>query len=784
MIRNFGTVWVLDTENTTYAFRILKSGHAEHLYYGASVRIESEEGAYALTEKSVFQPGNLIAYDKDNDSLCLENVRLEMSSYGKGDIREPFIEICDKKGSTTADFLFKSGEILSEKQPLNTLPSAYEEKSADAQELVIFLEEKYDRLTLELHYGVFEKRDVITRSARLINESDYPLKLKRLMSTQVDLMTNGYVMTTFTGAWAREMNKTETVLDAGKFVNSSFTGSSSNRANPFVMLSDAGATEDTGNVYGFNLIYSGNHYEAAEVNSFGKTRFVSGINPQGFEWRLAPDESFETPEAVMSFSDAGYNGLSRRMHDFVSNCIVRGNWKNRIRPILINSWEAGYFKIDEKNLLKLAEKAADAGIELFVMDDGWFGERNSDQTSLGDWTVNRKKIPGGLKGLADKINAMGMGFGLWVEPEMVNRNSELYSRHPEWAMTVPGRAHSEGRNQRILDLCNPEVVDHLEKSMTAVFSSANIAYVKWDMNRIFSDVYSKYLPKNRQGETAHRYILGLYELMGRLVRRFPKILFEGCASGGNRFDLGILSYFPQIWGSDNTDAVCRTRIQEGYSYGYPLNCVGAHVSSCPNHQTLRVTPLYTRFAAAAFCSLGYECNLADMSSSDLEKIKTQIGIYKQWREVLQSGTFYRVRSGRITEWTCVSKDRTKAVCYIMQELVKPNTVFEKLTPKGLDPDKKYRLLREGLQYDIRKFGDLINTAAPVHVKQDSLLHSTIARFVKMHGDTEDVTAYGSLMMNAGINLKQAFGATGYDENVRYFQDFEARLYCIEEVKDQ
>ncbi len=782
MIRNFGQVWVLDTENTTYAFRILKSGHLEHLYYGASIRIKSEEDAAALTEKSVFEPGNLIAYDKENNALCLENVRLEMSSYGKGDIREPFIEFCDKKGSTTADFLFKSGEIRPEKEPLCTLPSAYEENAADAQELVIFLEEKYDRLILELHYGVFEKRDVITRSARLINESDYPLKLKRLMSTQVDFMTNGYVMTTFTGAWAREMNKTETVLEAGKLVNSSFTGSSSNRANPFVMLSDPRATEDTGDVYGFNLIYSGNHYEAAEVNSFGKTRFVSGINPQGFEWTLEPGENFETPEAVMTFSDAGCNGMSQRMHDFVRNCVIRGNWKNKIRPILINSWEAGYFKIDERSLLKLAEKAAAVGIELFVMDDGWFGERNSDSSSLGDWTVNSKKLPGGLKGLADKINAMGMSFGLWVEPEMVNCDSELYRQHPEWAMTVPGRTHSEGRNQRILDLCDPEVVDHLEKAMTEVFSSANIAYVKWDMNRIFSDVYSKYLPKNRQGETAHRYILGLYDLMGRLVRKFPDYLFEGCASGGNRFDLGILSYFPQIWGSDNTDALCRTQIQEGYSYGYPMNCIGAHVSSCPNHQTLRNTPMRSRFAAAAFGVLGYECNLADMSSSDLEKIKKQVVKYKKWREVLQHGTFYRVRSGRITEWTCVSKDKTKAVCYLMQELVKPNTVFEKLTPKGLDPDKKYRLVCEKMSYDIRNFGDLINTAAPIHVKQDSLLHNAIARFVSMHEDAEDVTAYGSLMMKAGVNLKQAFGATGYNENVRYFQDFEARLYFIEEIQ--
>jgi alpha-galactosidase len=412
------------------------------------------------------------------------------------------------------------------------------------------------------------------------------------------------------------------------------------------------------------------------------------------------------------------------------------------------------------------------------MDDGWFGERNDDKRSLGDWYVNEKKLPGGLGRLCDKINALGLDFGIWVEPEMVNVDSNLYREHPEWVIEVPGKPHSEGRNQRILDLTNPDVVDYLIEVMSGIFSSANITYVKWDMNRIFSDYYSQRLDADRQGEVAHRYILGLYRLMGTLTERFPKILFEGCASGGNRFDLGILSYFPQIWASDDTDAIYRVKGQTGYSYGYPMSTVTAHVSACPNHQTLRVTPLSTRFDVAAFGVLGYECNLCDMGSEELKTVKAQIALYKEWRDVLQYGTFYRGRSGNLYEWTCVSEDKKRAVGMVLQVLAEPNTAFTQYFPRGLVPEERYHFYNFERKVSVKPFGDLVNMISPVHIKQNSILHNIVDRFVKMPGEIEDYVAFGDVLMS-GVKLKGAFAGTGYDENTRFFPDFASRMYFIE-----
>ena len=601
------------------------------------------------------------------------------------------------------------------------------------------------------------------------------------MSLMLDMEGVGYKVTTFNGAWAREMNRHDTVVTAGKLVNSSYTGTSSSRANPFVMVTSSNTGEDFGDCYGFNLIYCGNHCETFEVNSFDKSRFVSGINPQSFSWRLEPGESFEAPEAVMTYSADGCNGMSRNMHAFVREHIVRGEWKHKDRPVLLNSWEAAYFNINERKLCELAKAGKAVGVELFVMDDGWFGERNDDRHSLGDWEVNKNKLPNGLKGICDKINALGMDFGIWVEPEMVNTDSRLYREHPEWAVDIPGQEHSEGRNQRMLDLCNPAVQDYIIESMTKVFSSANIAYVKWDMNRIFSDYYSKYLLETGrpQGEMAHRYVIGLKRIMKSLTEKFPRILFEGCAAGGNRFDLGILCYFPQIWASDNTDAVCRVSIQEGLSYGYPMSTVSAHVSACPNHQTLRTTPLTTRFNVASFGVCGYECNLVDMKKEDLSEIKEQISIYKRWRHTMQFGTFYRQRTGNIHQWTVVSPDKDRAVGLIMQELVQPNTQSEHYNAAGLSEDVLYHVWNRSLRYNVKEFGDLINTAAPVHIRQGSLLHNVVAKFVTMPGETEDYELYGDALMNGGIRLKQAFSATGFSEEVRHFPDFASRLYFIE-----
>lgn len=781
MIRQLGKVFVLDTAHTTYCFRVLETGQLEHLYYGSYICIGSEQEAEALFEKHAFAPGNSILYDQQHPQYSLEDMRLEMSGYGKGDIREPFVEVIHADGSATQDFVYAHAKISDGKAPLKTLPSSYEEQG-QVDELIVTLIDHSYAIELELHYYVFLNYDIISRNAKLINKSEETVRLTRLLSMQLDLETDDWVLSTFNGGWAREMKRYDIPIRIGKHVNASYCGCSSSRANPFVMLSKEQTTEDAGACYGFNLIYSGNHYEVAEVNAYGKTRVVSGINPQSFCFLLEPQDEFEAPEAVMTFSGNGFNGMSQNMHDFVRNCIVRGEWKEKERPVLLNSWEAAYFNFNESRLLRLAKEAKNVGIELFVMDDGWFGERNDDSHSLGDWDiVNAKKLPGGLKGLADKIKGLGLDFGIWVEPEMVNEQSVLYRKHPEWVMRIPGKPHSMGRNQYILDLANPQVTDYMTELLTGVFSSADISYVKWDMNRTFSDYYSPYLPPERQGEMAHRYIMGLYRMMKELTERFPKILFEGCAAGGNRFDLGILCYFPQIWASDDTDALYRVNGQTGYSYGYPMNTVSAHVSACPNHQTLRTTPLSTRFAVAAFGALGYECNLCDMKKEELDEIKAQISLYKEWRSTLQTGRFYRGRNGNIHEWTCVSKDQTRAVGMILQELVTPNMQFEQFFPKGLDADKIYNLYNRDLRYNIKEFGDLVNTASPVHIRQDSIVHNILAKFVTMPGEKEAAAVFGSLLMEGGYKLKQGFGATGYNEEVRFFQDFGSRLYFMQET---
>jgi len=807
MIRNVkNELFILDTKNTTYAFRVLPTGQLEHLYYGA--RITVEESFAGLDERHAFAPGTTALYDDEEKRYTLEDMRLEMSWPGKGDLREPAVVVRHADGSRTSDFVFEKAELIRGTVEIPGMPSAYTETVSEnegagneakgilPQTLRITMTDHSYDISLTLNYTVFPDCDVITRSAVLSNESKKTVTVERLMSLMMDLDSGSYRMSTFSGAWIREMCRHDIPLLAGKHVSSTTSGVSSHRANPFFMISAPNTSEDHGAVYAFNLVYSGNHMEAAEVSPFGKVRVMTGINPEGFSWQLAPGESFAAPEAVMTFSKEGFNGMSQHMHHFVRKHIVRGSWRDKPRPVLLNSWEASYFKINEKKLLALAKAGREMGIELFVMDDGWFGDRTDDTKALGDWEVNLKKLPGGLAGIADKVRALGMEFGLWVEPEMISVNSNLYREHPDWAMDIPGHLHSEGRNQRFLDLTRKEVQDHVISAMTKVFKSAKISYVKWDMNRTMTDVFSKELPPERQGETAHRYLLGLYRIMKTLTERFPKILFEGCASGGNRFDLGILSYFPQIWASDDSDAAARVAIQTGYSYGYPLSTVASHVSDVPNHQTLRRTPLITRFNVAAFGVLGYECNISDMKKEEQEELAVQIAIYKQWRDTFFFGDFYRGRSvgqglsagegfsllspgpGNVTEWTVVSPDKKKAAGLLFQLLTRPNTQTEVYFAKGLLPGAKYHFQNEKKAYNIKDFGSLINTQAPIHVKPDSLLHNAIARRVKMDGETEDIVMYGDALMEAGVHVAQAFSGTGYSGEVRHMPDFASRLYFM------
>lgn len=783
MIRRLGNIFVLDTPNTTYAFGVIPSGQLEHLYYGEKIMINTEEEALVLAEKRMSLPGNTVAYSTDYQTLSLEVIRLEMSGSGKGDIRDPFIEVTHADGSCTSDFIFSDARIQAGKEAFETLPGSYEEQD-QVEELIVTMRDLHYNLALELRYFVFLNHDIISRSARFINESSETVTLERIMSAQLDFDRADLELSTFRGAWAREMQRCDIPANACRIVNESYCGCSSNRANPFIMLSAKGTTEDLGECYGLNLIYSGNHYEAVEVSTFSQTRVLTGINPRNFRFLIEPGEYFEAPEAVMTYSKKGFNGMSQNMHRFVRECIVRGEWKKKVRPVLLNSWEAAYFDINESKLLKLAKAGKEAGIELFVMDDGWFGTRDNDTQSLGDWYPNTKKLPNSLAGIAKKINALGMDFGVWVEPEMVNVNSDLYRAHPEWVMEIPGKPHSESRTQRILDFSNPQVVDYMTEQMSNVFSDGNIAYVKWDMNRIFSDYYSQALPPERQKEVAHRYMMGLYKMCDTLMKRFPHILFEGCASGGNRFDLGMLCYFPQIWASDDSDAVYRVQGQTGYSYAYPTSVISAHVSDCPNHQTLRRTPMASRFQVAAFGVLGYECNLCEMSRDDVADIKEQVELYKKWRDTLQFGTFYR---GRISEdayeWTCVSPDRTKAVGFKMQVLFRPNTHFETYVPRGLDPDARYLFTNRQLKLNIKDFGGLINQVTPFHIRPDSLVHNLAAKFVKLSAEKENCIASGSLLMEGGVKLQQNFGATGYADGMRFTTDFASRMYFMEKLAD-
>ncbi len=800
MIEARDGVFALHTEHTSYVMRVAETGHLEHLYYGKKIHLLSKETPDApfvsnLVERHEFPPGNANCYDGEHGAVTLADLCLEFSGRGKGDHREPTVELLLPDGCGTTDFKYAGAEVTAEPPAFLTLPTAYDE-AKEAESLVVTLKDEISGAKVCLIYTVFSACNVITRRT-ILTAGETPLVLKRLMSGHLDLSEKNFVFSSFRGAWAREMGRRDVLLSAGKHSGGSNAGVSSALTNPFFMLSKPSATEDTGEVFGFNLIYSGNHYEAAEVSEFFRTRVVWGIHPDCFEQPLAPGESFEAPEACMTYSRAGFNGMSHNFHAFVRKHVIRGFWRDRERPVLLNSWEACYFNINETKLLRLARAAAEVGIELFVMDDGWFGERKDDTSSLGDWTENPKKLPHGISGLAKRINDMGLKFGLWVEPEMVSVNSELYRAHPDWVLHHPQTPHSEGRNQRILDLSKPEVQSYLIETMTRVFSSGNVEYVKWDMNRTMTDVFSPGTSPELQGSVAHAYVCGLYRCMRELTSRFPEILFEGCAAGGNRFDLGILSFFPQIWGSDNTDALVRAEIQNGYSYGYPLSCVTTHVSGVPNHQTLRKTPLPTRYAVASFGVLGYEMNLCDLKKGETDRVREQVRQYKKWRKVFFFGKFYRGRSftgqyadrngsasvlnyedENFMEWTVVSPNKRLAVSMLLQKQTIPNLQTGFVRPKGLSPSLLYSFKSEPFSMDIREFGDLINTVAPVHIKQDSVAHAMLARVVKMQGEVEELTAYGDSLTEAGVRLAPAYVSTGLNERTRVFPDYSARLYFM------
>lgn len=724
-----------------------------------------------MKQKHSSLPSATITYAPDYPTLSMELLRGEISTLGKGDYGDPYVDLEFPDGSRTCDFVYEADEILDKKPVIPGLPNSLEPVNTGSCTLKVTLKDGNGRpLRLHLFYTVYEECDIIVRSAVLENMSKESVIIRKLLSSQLDFEDSDYLMTNFHGSWTSEMHKSVTPCAGKSLVNESRIGFSSNRANAFVMLSRPDCTETTGEVYGSNLIYSGNHKETVQCGELERLRFLAGIQPEGFQWTLEPGTSFYTPEAVLAYSSHGFEGLSHCCHTFIQNYIVRGIWAKKSRPVLLNSWEAAYFNFNEEKLVHMAAQAKDLGVELFVLDDGWFGKRNSTKTSMGDWDYNPEKLPGGITALSDKIHALDMKFGLWVEPEVVSIDSNLFRAHPDWSLSVPGQPNSEGRNTRLLDFCNPEVIDYLYDKLSATFA-CGVDYVKWDMNRGFSDYYSAYLPAGKQGETGHRFILGLYQLLQRLVDRFPNILFESCASGGNRADLGILTYMPQFWASDNSDALCRMQIQTNYSYGYPLTVLGCHVSSVPNHQTARMTPISTRYEVAAYGQLGYELDPQKLSDADKEDIKQQIAHYKTMRDWLIDAALYRIKSGDNGYYSIlmVSKDRKKASIMTFQEIYRSGRPMYVLKTRGLIDDKIYHLLSRKAMMNVKPMNGRM-----VQLSADSDPNAEI----RMPRETEDYTLYGDFLNNTGIRLKSDFNGHNLDEDTRYYTDYASRMYDI------
>lgn len=680
----------LYNQKISYIFQVLKNGQLGQLYYGKRV-VDKEDYGYLL--EMMPRPMSPCVYEGDG-IFSMEHIKQEYPSYGHGDMRYPAFELLQENGSTITEFVYQSHQIVEGKPQLEGLPATYVEEDKEAVTLQIILEDKVIGAKIQLQYTIYEEYPVITRSTYFENQGEQVLMLNRAHSVNIDLADCKYEMIELTGAWSRERTIKVRKLEHGIQGIYSMRGCSSANYNPFLALKRTETTENQGEVYGFSFIYSGNFLAQVEVDTYDVTRVSMGIHPDTFRWPLKKGEHFQTPEAVMVYSDEGLNGMSQVYHKLYQSRLARGTWRDRERPILINSWEATYFDITEEKLLHMAKTAKDLGIEVFVLDDGWFGKRVDDTSSLGDWYPNLEKLPNGVTGLSKKIEEIGMKFGIWVEPEMVNKESELYRKHPDWILSTPNRTDSPGRNQFVLDLSKPEVVDEIYRQLELLLEIGSISYLKWDMNRSMTEVFSKGRPAKEQGMIFHRYILGLYQLLDRLTKRFPNVLLESCASGGSRFDPGMLYYAPQCWTSDDTDAVERLKIQYGTSLVYPISSIGAHVSASPNHQILRRTSLEMRGAVAYFGTFGYELDINEISKEEREKVKKQVVFMKKHRKLIQYGRFYRLLSpfeGNRTAWMVVSDDKKKAIVGTYRILRGVNGSFVRLKLQGLEPDWTYQM---------------------------------------------------------------------------------------------
>lgn len=689
-------IFQIVTENTEYQMKADKYGVLKHLWYGEKTGCDME---YLQSYPDVGFSGNI--YDAGNDrTYSLDTLPLEYACDGVGDYRVTGAAAVHPNGSCALDLRYKSYRISKGKYSIKGLPAVYADES-ESETLEIVLKDKYSDIEVTLRYGVLPKLDIITRCASVANNTSEPVVLTKAASLCLDIPHGEWECVHFHGRHAMERLTERMPLCHGIQESSSTRGTSSHHQNPTVLLCSPDCTETSGSCIGAALMYSGSFQTKIQLDQMEQVRLVMGINPELFRWELKPSEVFDTPEVIMSYSSNGMEKLSHNFHKVIREHVCRGKYKLAERPVLINNWEATYFDFNEEKILKIAEQAAALGVDMLVLDDGWFGKRNDDCSGLGDWFVNEKKLCGGLGSLAEKIKKMGMKFGLWFEPEMVSEDSELYRTHPEWAIQIPSRKPIRSRYQLVLDMTNPDVREYLFNSISKILRSAGISYVKWDMNRSICDHFTPCLSADDQGEISHRYVLGLYELLERLTSEFPDVLFEGCSGGGGRFDAGMLYYCPQIWCSDDTDAYERTKIQYGTSFFYPVSAVGSHISAVPNHQTGRTTPIETRAVTAMAGSFGYELDLNTLSDSEKQEVRKQITRFKKYGRLIHNGLYYRLSdpmNDKFAVWEFVSEDKKEVLVNGVIFRTEPNRTQYLIKLRGLLPDADYRLDDSGVVY--------------------------------------------------------------------------------------
>ena len=734
-------------------------GKTQLLHLGAPL---NDADCEALCCETMLGWGTCVLYQKDDSRSCLDDLPLAWSERGTGDYRESPIELLLEGADICPDFVYSSSGALEPGDSDPVLPHA---KGAEDTLKLVFrsANELLKGLTMELRFSLFET--ALVRQTVLYNGSDKPLQVTKLMSACADL-PGRFTVSTFDGGWIRETHIHTVPVTRSRVVNESTNGFSSNRHNPGFLLSAVGAGDDAGEVYGFNLLWSGNHCSSVQRSATGFTRVLQGISPEGLCLDLLPGERLETPEAVAAWSDCGRNGLMANMHRFVNACIIPEAWRYRERPVLYNNWEGCMFDFNEAKLLSLAGKAKKIGCELFVLDDGWFGARDTDTAGLGDYSVNEKKLPNGLEGLSKKIRALGMDFGLWFEPEAVNPDSECYRKHPDWALTSPGADAFLSRNELLLDLTKPEVRDYIVESVSAILDRADIRYVKWDMNR----------PSPVSGNKAYAYILGLYEVLHRIFDPRPQILLEGCASGGNRFDLGMLCFAPQIWGSDDTDPIERLDIQDGLFCLYPPSTVGAHISAAPHAQTLRQTPMSTRANVAFFGAFGIEFDLDGMKPVEAAELKETVAWYKEHRKTFQFGRFSRnpAEEGALC-WQVSDEEET--LCALFHRLVEAGPEIEWLRVNGLEPNRLYRVEARPQMLRVAQFGGLLKYITPIARNAEGTAVRLADRHVRMRDGSFSAECSGAAL-RSGIPLSKRFSGSGYDPALRVQGDFGSNIFCI------